>query len=106
MDFTGTRVCCDEALDLLAPFHAQLMPLLPALKPMWTHNDLHASNLLWSDDTDNAQATAIIDFGLADRTNAVHDLAHAIERNIVEWLVLVEDRAGASRSPSRAVGRL
>ena len=33
--------------------------------------------------------TAIIDFGLADRTNAVHDLAHAIERNIVEWLVLV-----------------
>jgi Ser/Thr protein kinase RdoA (MazF antagonist) len=93
MDFTGTRVCCDEALDLLAPFHAQLMPLLPALKPMWTHNDLHASNLLWSDDTDNAQATAIIDFGLADRTNAVHDLAHAIERNIVEWLVLVEDPA-------------
>ena len=32
------------------------------------------------------RATAIIDFGLADRTNAVHDLAHAIERNIVEWL--------------------
>ncbi|MFZ0336794.1 MAG: hypothetical protein WAL45_02095, partial [Terracidiphilus sp.] len=34
---------------------------------------------------------AIIDFGLADRTNAVHDLAHAIERNIVEWLALVQD---------------
>jgi Ser/Thr protein kinase RdoA (MazF antagonist) len=33
----------------------------------------------------------VIDFGLADRTNAVHDLAHAIERNIVEWLEL---RAG------------
>ena len=42
---------------------------------------------------DDAQATAIIDFGLADRTNAVHDLAHAIERNIVEWLVLVDDPA-------------
>ena len=41
----------------------------------------------------NAQATAIIDFGLADRTNAVHDLANAIERNIVEWLVLVADPA-------------
>src|SRR5208282_6735471 len=71
----------------------KLAPLLPALKPLWTHNDLHASNLLWSDDTDNAQATAIIDFGLADRTNAVHDLAHAIERNIVEWLALVNDPA-------------
>jgi len=93
MNFAGTRACCDEALDWLAPFHAQLWPLLPALKPLWTHNDLHASNLLWSDDTDHAQATAIIDFGLADRTNAVHDLAHAIERNIVEWLVLVEDPA-------------
>jgi Ser/Thr protein kinase RdoA (MazF antagonist) len=91
MDFAGTRACCDEALELLAPFHAELALLLPALKPLWTHNDLHASNILWSDDTDNAQAAAIIDFGLADRTNAVHDLAHAIERNIVEWLALVED---------------
>jgi Ser/Thr protein kinase RdoA (MazF antagonist) len=90
MDFAGTRDCCGEALELLAPFHAELAPLLPALKPLWTHNDLHASNLLWSDDTDHAQATAIIDFGLADRTNAVHDLAHAIERNIVEWLVLAQ----------------
>jgi Ser/Thr protein kinase RdoA (MazF antagonist) len=35
--------------------------------------------------------TAIIDFGLADRTNAVHDLAHAIERNVVEWLELVKE---------------
>ena len=23
-------------------------PLLPALRSLWTHNDLHASNLLWS----------------------------------------------------------
>jgi Ser/Thr protein kinase RdoA (MazF antagonist) len=85
------RVHAEEAIELLRPFHAELWPLLPALKPLWTHNDLHASNLLWSDAGDNAQATAIIDFGLADRTNAVHDLAHAIERNIVEWLVLVDD---------------
>jgi len=78
---------------MLAPFHAELLPLLPALEPLWTHNDLHASNLLWSDDTGHAHATATIDFGLADRTNAVHDLAHAIERNIVEWLALVNDPA-------------
>jgi Ser/Thr protein kinase RdoA (MazF antagonist) len=86
-----TRASCDESLELLAPFHAELLPLLPALKPLWTHNDLHASNLLWSDASDDAQAVAIIDFGLADRTNAVHDLAQAIERNLVEWLELMHD---------------
>jgi Ser/Thr protein kinase RdoA (MazF antagonist) len=89
----AVRVQCRQALQLLAPFHAALLPLLTALPPLWTHNDLHASNLLWTDAGDDAQASAIIDFGLADRTNAVHDLAHAIERNIVEWLVLVEDPA-------------
>jgi Ser/Thr protein kinase RdoA (MazF antagonist) len=85
---TITCKSCNEALELLAPFHAELRPLLPALERLWTHNDLHASNLLWSDATDNAQAVAIIDFGLADCTNVIHDLAHAIERNIVEWLEL------------------
>jgi Ser/Thr protein kinase RdoA (MazF antagonist) len=87
------REGCKEALELLAPFHAQLRPFLSALKPLWTHNDMHASNLLWSDASDDARAVAVIDFGLADRTNAVHDLAHAIERNIVEWLDLIEDSA-------------
>jgi Ser/Thr protein kinase RdoA (MazF antagonist) len=88
-----TRKGCSEALELLAPFHAQLRPFLFALEPLWTHNDLHASNLLWSDASDNARAMAVIDFGLADRTNTVHDLAQAIERNIVEWLDLMEDSA-------------
>jgi Ser/Thr protein kinase RdoA (MazF antagonist) len=87
------RTSCEEALELLAPFHDELQPLLPALEPIWTHNDLHASNLFWSDASNDAQPTAIIDFGLSDRTNAVHDLAHAIERNIVEWLTLVNDPA-------------
>jgi Ser/Thr protein kinase RdoA (MazF antagonist) len=89
----AVRVNSKQALQLLAPFHAQLLPLLPALPPLWTHNDLHASNLFWSDLSDNARVTAVIDFGLADRTNAVHDIANAIERNIVEWLVLVGDPA-------------
>jgi len=88
-----THAGCREALEMLAPFHAQLRPLLSSLKPLWTHNDLHASNLLWSDSSGNARAVAVIDFGLADRTNAVHDLAQAIERNIVEWLELREDSA-------------
>ena len=82
-----------QALELLAPFHAELMPILPVLKPLWTHNDLHASNLLWSGGGPNAQVTAIIDFGLSDRTNAVCDLAQAIERSIVEWITLMNDPA-------------
>ena len=98
-DNSMVRNCCSEALELLSPFHAELQPLLSALEPLWTHNDLHASNLLWNDTGDNAKATAIIDFGLADRTNAIHDLAHAIERNIVEWLVLAQDPSHPERVP-------
>jgi Ser/Thr protein kinase RdoA (MazF antagonist) len=90
-EHSEVRICAEQALDLLAPFHAELLPHLPALAPLWTHNDLHASNLFWSDSSANARAAAIIDFGLADRTNAVHDIAHAIERNIVEWLALVQN---------------
>jgi Ser/Thr protein kinase RdoA (MazF antagonist) len=95
--------CANQALELLAPFHADLLPSLPSLAPLWTHNDLHASNLFWStagpDADQTARATAIIDFGLADRTNAVHDIANAIERNIVEWLVLVNDPAHPDSVP-------
>jgi len=91
--YKGVGDCAGQALEILAPYHAELVPLLPALNRLWTHNDLHASNLFWSDNGLNARGTAIIDFGLADRTNAVHDIAHAIERNIVEWLVLVNGPA-------------
>jgi Ser/Thr protein kinase RdoA (MazF antagonist) len=79
-----------ESMDLLAPFHAELVPLLPALTPLWTHNDLHPSNLFWSASSPAARATAIIDFGLSDRTTAMHDIAHAIERSMVEWLALLQ----------------
>ncbi len=72
----------------LLPFHAKLRPLLASLRPSWTHNDFHASNLFWSSPTPGAEVRAIIDFGLADRTTAVHDLATAIERNGVRWLSL------------------
>ena len=91
--YLGTHTCRDEALALLSPFHAELLPLLPALETLWTHNDWHPSNLLWSDASTNAHPVGVIDFGLADRTNAVHDLAHAIERSIVDWLALVNDPA-------------
>lgn len=91
--------CAQGAMNLLTPFHEELAPVLPQLQPLWTHNDLHGSNLFWSDDDPAAKATAVIDFGLCDRTNAVHDLAHAIERSVVEWLVLVNDPANPESVP-------
>ena len=87
----GVQRCAEAALEVLAPYQAELLPLLSHLHPLWTHNDLHASNLLWSAAGEDAHATALIDFGLADQTNAAHDLANAIERNIVEWLALAQD---------------
>ncbi len=87
-DYLRQSNLMEEAFQLLAPFHARVFPLLGELRAQWTHNDWHASNLLWSDESDAARAVAAIDFGLADRTFAVHDLALAIERNVVEWLEL------------------
>ena len=78
---------------LLIPFYRRLQPWLGHLRPLWTHNDFHASNLTWSGAESSAEVAGIIDFGLSDRTNAVHDLATAIERNIVEWLRM--DESGA-----------
>lgn len=59
---------------------------------LWTHNDWHPSNLLWSGD---GRVCTIFDFGLATRTCALHDLATAIERTAIPWLELVEGRSDA-----------
>jgi Ser/Thr protein kinase RdoA (MazF antagonist) len=88
-----------EAMDLLLPFYEQMLPLLPSISTLWTHNDLHPSNLFWSSTDATADITAVIDFGLCDRTNAVHDIAHAIERSIIEWLVLVQRPDKPERVP-------
>lgn len=77
-----------EVAQHLLPWHDALKPYLDELVPLWTHNDWHASNLLWSDDSPSAQVQTVLDFGLCDRTCALHDLATAIERNIVEWLAM------------------
>ncbi|MFJ2237267.1 phosphotransferase enzyme family protein [Streptomyces sp. NPDC087859] len=69
---------------VLAPLHEELAPHLPGLLPLWTHNDWHASNLLWDAE---GQVSTVLDFGMSDRTTAVHDLATAIERNAVQWLL-------------------
>jgi len=82
--------------ELLMPLYGKLEPWLKYLTPLWTHNDFHASNLTWSGAQEDAEVRGVIDFGLADRTNAVHDLATAIERNVIEWLRM--DEAGADLS--------
>ncbi len=73
---------------VLLPFHAGLLPFTDLLIPLWTHNDWHASNLLWSDHSDRAAVQTILDFGLCNRVSALYDLATAIERNIIEWLAI------------------
>ncbi len=60
---------------------------LTGLKPLWTHNDWHGTNLLWRGD----EITAVLDFGLADRTTAVFDIATAIERFAIDWLAPCRD---------------
>lgn len=76
----------EDVVRVHLPFHERLAPWLDKLEPMWTHNDWHASNLLW--DAGSSEVSTVLDFGLCDRTTAVHDLATAIERNIVQWLDL------------------
>lgn len=83
------------------PHHERLRPVLAALEQLWTHNDFHASNLLWRPASKSAaqvstvQVSTVLDFGLCDRAFAMHDLATAIERNAVEWLEL-EEKGGSA----------
>ncbi len=90
--------------ELLLPRHALLLPLLEDQPPLWTHNDWHASNLLWSDNSAEASVTSVLDFGLADRTFALFDLANAIERNCVPWLDL--DSGGSAPAQLDAIDAL
>ena len=76
--------------EIHLPFYRELEPWTSHLTPLWTHNDFHASNLMWTVASPSAEVANIVDFGLSDRTNTVHDLATTIERNIVEWLRLGE----------------
>jgi Ser/Thr protein kinase RdoA (MazF antagonist) len=86
-DYLAQRDWQQDMTRVLLPFHARLSPMLNRLTPLWTHNDWHASNLLWQPHGP-AAVTTVLDFGLADRTCAVYDLAIAIERNLIEWLAL------------------
>ncbi|AIO38924.1 aminoglycoside phosphotransferase [Burkholderia latens] len=88
----GARDWRGDVAEAIGPYHARLVPLLPALPPLWTHGDWHASNLLWTDAGPGAQVRTVLDFGLSDRTCAVMDVALAIERNTIDWLAPADAR--------------
>lgn len=70
----------------IAPFWPALQAVRPRLTPLWTHNDWHASNLLWQEDEQGVQVVSVLDLGLSNRTFALYDVATAIERNCLAWL--------------------
>lgn len=90
--------------ELYLPHHRSLLPLLAHQPALWTHNDWHASNLLWSDADATAQVQSVLDFGLSDRTFALFDLATALERNCIPWLEL--DEGGRASADLDAVDAL
>lgn len=91
--YVAQRDWRQDVQRVLMPFYAHLQPLLKNLVPLWTHNDWHASNLLWCQSDDQyddreMKVATILDFGLCDQTCAAYDLGIAIVTNIVEWLKL------------------
>lgn len=79
----------DQAwLSQLAHVHEKVKIAMQRAPKIWTHNDLHASNLLWSENSDQAEISTVIDFGLTDRNSAIYDLAVTVERNFIDWLAL------------------
>jgi putative hydroxymethylpyrimidine transporter CytX len=75
-------------------------PLMRQLPSQWAHGDWHPSNLTWTTADSSASVASVFDLGLANRTSAMHDLALALERSVIDWL----DRAhsGDIRADLRA----
>jgi Ser/Thr protein kinase RdoA (MazF antagonist) len=78
----------DDLRRHLLPAIATSAPLLGRLPRQWGHGDWHPSNLTWTSASGSAEVVTVFDFGLANRTAAVHDLAIALERATVTWLNL------------------
>lgn len=101
-DYLARRPWQDDLQRSLLPWHARLGTRLDAEPVLWTHNDLHVSNLLWQ--PDQRTISTVLDFGLASPTSALFDLATAIERNAVAWLAL--DRGEPAARPDMALAVL
>ncbi|GBQ69298.1 aminoglycoside phosphotransferase [Ameyamaea chiangmaiensis NBRC 103196] len=87
--FLAERPWRQDLVDhVLRPWHDDARAAMDAVPASWGHGDWHGSNLLWSSGEANASVATILDFGLADRTSALFDLATAIERGVIPWLDL------------------
>lgn len=87
----------DRALDAYLTATLQdASARLRQLQPAWVHNDWHASNLFW-DPAGGSAVTSVIDFGLADVSYPVVDLAIALERNALRWLELPDPDIAMTR---------
>lgn len=75
---------------VVKPFHGAAYAALQQVPALWGHGDWHGSNLLWSSAAADAEVTTVLDFGLADRSSALLDVAVALERCVVPWLDLEE----------------
>ena len=84
------RAWPDDLTRHVLPAIRRAAPLLAGLPRQWGHGDWHPSNLTWSSAGPDAVVAGVFDFGLANRTFAVHDLAMALERATVSWLDLGE----------------
>ena len=82
----------EDVLKQIAYFHSQIRDSLNQQPKIWTHNDFHASNLLWKKDLTDTYVGTIIDFGLSNLNCAAYDVATAIERNFIDWLAIYESQ--------------
>jgi len=57
-----------DLANAIAPFHEAYLALAPQLEPLWTHNDWHASNLLWSD---SSAAASVFSLSWPSMSNAI-----------------------------------
>ena len=83
--------CRDFESDIsryIKPGIERAAPLLERLPSQWGHGDWHPSNLTWTSADSMAKVASVLDLGLANRTAAIHDLALALERSVVDWLHL------------------
>ena len=93
----------EDFAEILVPLIGRAAPELAALRPQWAHGDWHPSNLTWTSAAPDARVAGIFDFGLANRTFAVHDLALALERAVVSWLDLPETGTASADLSAAAV---
>jgi Ser/Thr protein kinase RdoA (MazF antagonist) len=108
--YLGARRWPEDLARYHVPAIGRAAPLVTRLSRQWGHGDWHPSNLTWRSATGMdgfggaAEVAGVFDFGLANRTFAVHDLATALERSTVAWLDLAE--AGSAAADTGAMDAL